>query len=65
MQNEEGSQRYRVLYGWQQWQDFGRWDDALAFWATKRDGEIRNIDRMDNDSSPDGLTEEQRAQVGL
>lgn len=55
---------YRVLYGWSEWQDFGSFEDALAFWAT-RGGEIRNIDRMDCDSSGDGLTEDERALVGL
>jgi hypothetical protein len=59
------SDTYRVLYGWSEWQDFQSFEEALAFWAKTPAAEIRNIDRMDSDGCTNGLTEDERAMVGL
>lgn len=61
---------YRVTYDHGlNWQDFGRFDDAAAFYARTPSAQIPiNLDRYDG--APDsrnstGLTEAQREAVGL
>jgi hypothetical protein len=58
---------YRVVYGWGEYVDFGRFEDALAFYAKTRGASAPvNLDRYDGaEDGTDGLTEEQQEAVEL
>lgn len=59
--------RYRVLHGWSDYAEFGRFEDAVAFYAkTPGAGPVLNMARYDGaPDGSDGLTEEQRTVLGL
>lgn len=59
---------YRVHYGMgMSWKDFAKFDEALEFFRRmglgKNGDDICNMDKYDIDT--DGLTEEQRGELGL
>lgn len=56
---------FRVRWGrmGEHWSDFGSFDDARALWARTPGAELYNLDHADGTAG--GLTEEQRASIGV